>query len=364
MQMINFTNCEFGNKSYSGANKKISIKYQGAKYLLKFQDKIPSDKRTMLNASYSNSAISEYLACKILQTLNLEVQEVLLGFYREKIVVACKDFNEQDYRLQEFAHISNNCIQTTSIGRIPKLQEIEHTVQEFPLFYGKETFILQNYWDIIVADAIIGNFDRHSGNWGYLVNEDTGEIKLAPIYDCGSSLYPQLADDSIENIIKNEQEIEKRMHEFPKPALLINDERKTYKELLSDTNNSYLPQSLLQVLSNLDAYKISKCIREIPCISENRKLFYHVILENRLERIILPALNQHQEKHYSKEFQNLIQHCKKQINILHDISQAIDKSINGNALEKNFAKATLQTTYSLHETKSTKDIIRNDYEER
>lgn len=59
-----------------------------------------------------------------------------------------------------------------------------------------------------------------------------------------------------------------------------------------------------------------------------------------------------------------MQHCKKQISILHDIGQTIDKVINGNVLEKNFAKATLQTIYSLYENQHREDIIREGYEER
>ena len=27
------------------------------------------------------------------------------------------------------------------------------------------------FWDMFIADAFLGNFDRHNGNWGLLVNE-------------------------------------------------------------------------------------------------------------------------------------------------------------------------------------------------
>ena len=43
--------------------------------------------------------------------------------------------------------------------------------------------------DLMVFDFIIENKDRHFSNFGFLVNNDTGEIKgLAPIFDNGYSL--------------------------------------------------------------------------------------------------------------------------------------------------------------------------------
>ena len=41
---------------------------------------------------------------------------------------------------------------------------------------------------MFVIDSLIGNTDRHNGNWGFLVNKSTDKIKFSPIYDCGSCL--------------------------------------------------------------------------------------------------------------------------------------------------------------------------------
>ncbi|TCU66892.1 hypothetical protein EV204_1132 [Tissierella praeacuta] len=27
------------------------------------------------------------------------------------------------------------------------------------------------FWDMFIADAFLGNFDRHNGNWGILIDE-------------------------------------------------------------------------------------------------------------------------------------------------------------------------------------------------
>lgn len=45
------------------------------------------------------------------------------------------------------------------------------------------------YADMMVYDAVIGNRDRHLGNFGYLVDNDTGEfLRPAPLFDNGRSI--------------------------------------------------------------------------------------------------------------------------------------------------------------------------------
>ena len=90
----------------------------------------------------------------------------------EKIVVDCKDFTSTGTVLKQFAELKNS--------------------------------------------HLIGNFDRHNGNWGFLINENLKKIEIAPIYDCASCLYLQLTD---EKIINNNEELEARVYVFPTSAL-------------------------------------------------------------------------------------------------------------------------------------------------
>ena len=53
----------------------------------------------------------------------------------------------------------------------------------------------------IYADALLGNFDRHNGNWGILVDEESQTAEIAPVYDCGSCLYPQLGAHEMQAVL-------------------------------------------------------------------------------------------------------------------------------------------------------------------
>ena len=58
---------------------------------------------------------------------------------------------------------------------------------------------------MFIADALVGNFDIHNGNWCFLINEELKKVEIAPIYDCASCLYPQLTDEKISGIINDEE---------------------------------------------------------------------------------------------------------------------------------------------------------------
>ena len=58
--MIDFTDCEIDiTANYGGSDQKKGIIYNGDRYMLKMSDRINTEKRNILNSSYSNSVFSE-----------------------------------------------------------------------------------------------------------------------------------------------------------------------------------------------------------------------------------------------------------------------------------------------------------------
>ena len=64
------------------------------------------------------------------------------------------------------------------------------------------------FWDMFVVDALIGNWDRHNGNWGFLYSQEKDELELAPIFDCGSSLFPQVDEEMMKMILSSKKRTE------------------------------------------------------------------------------------------------------------------------------------------------------------
>lgn len=131
-----------------------------------------------------------------------------------------------------------------------------------------------------------GNFDRHNGNWGFLINEKFQKVEIAPIYDCASCLYPQLDDEGISKIIDNDAEMNARVFVFPTSALKINDKKINYYDFISSLENLDCNEALLKIFPKIEMKKIWDIIDNTPFISEIRKEFYKKILELRYNKIL------------------------------------------------------------------------------
>ena len=272
-------------RMYGGANgNKIGIVYQGENYMLKF----PPKPTLNLDMSYTNSCISEYIACHIFETLEISTQKTLLGQYKDKITVACKDFETDGFILKEFAHLKNTIIDSAQNGYGTDLADVLRTIQEQQIVSPIE--LEQFFWQMFVGDALLGNFDRHNGNWGFLVNNNSGEVKIAPVYDCGSCLYPQIDENRMKHVLNNAKEIEERLFVFPNSALQQAGKKINYAQFLSTTENMECLKALMVIGDRIDLAKIYSIIDNTPYISEMHKLFYKTMIKERKEKIIDRAL--------------------------------------------------------------------------
>ncbi len=293
--MIDFTNAlvDYGFV-YGGANgKKIGIRYNGEIYMLKFPAK---GKNNELN--YTNSPISEYISCHIFESVGMDAQKTILGTYKmpngeEKIVVACKDFTSDDTVLQEFAHIKNSILSTSSSGYGVELEDVLFAISDQQIINEDE--LTEHFWNMFIIDSLLGNFDRHNGNWGVLYNKKTDEAKIAPIYDCGSCLFPNPNDESLKKFLENPEELEARVYTFPNSALRINDEKINPYKFINSLKNVDCNAAVLKMVPKINFAKINQIIEETPYISDIRKQFYKTIIRKRYEKILLPAYNKLKE---------------------------------------------------------------------
>ena len=289
MTAIDFTELKKKNKAYAGANgNKISVIYEGEQYMLKF----PAQAKRNPDMSYSNSCFSEYLGCQIYESIGIPVQKTLLGTYtvrgKKKIVVACRDFTEPGVTLQDFASLKNQMIDSERNGYGTELSDILYTFEEQTAVDSAE--LLKRFWDMFIVDALIGNWDRHNGNWGFLYNTVTDEMTLAPVYDCGSSLYPQADEAIMEAVLTDENERNFRIFDIPTSAITMNGKKIKYFDYISSLQNEDCNRALKRIVPRIDMDKIKEIINATPFMSDLQKRFYLTMLTERKARILDFAL--------------------------------------------------------------------------
>lgn len=294
MPVIDFTSLPKKNKTYAGANgSKISVVYDGQLYMLKFPP-MPTKNKDM---SYSNSCFSEYLGCQIYESIGVPVQKTMLGIYKikgkEKIVVACGDFTEPGVTLQDFASLKNQMIDSERNGYGTELSDILYTFEEQNAV--DRIAITERFWDMFIVDALIGNWDRHNGNWGFLYDARADRMELAPVFDCGSSLYPQADEQIMEAVLSKESEQDFRIFEIPTSAIMVNGKKIKYFDFISSLQNEDCNRALKRIVPRIDMAKIRRIVDETPFITDLQKRFYTTMLEKRKGRILdfsLAALEQ------------------------------------------------------------------------
>jgi len=287
--MIDFTNLPTRKKAYGGANgSKLSVIYNNELYMLK----LPMHALKNPNLSYTNSCTSEYLGCHIFNMLGVKAQETLLGTYeyhgKVRTVVACKDFTSPGVVIMDFASVKNQIIDSASNGYGTELSDILDTIEKQVAVDPKE--LKEHFWNMFVIDAFIGNWDRHNGNWGFLYNQETDHMEIAPIFDCGSALFPQIDDELIKKVLSSKSEMNARVYDMPTSAILIDGKRANYYKVITSLEYRDCIEAVKRIAPRIDMITISNLIDKVEQLNDLQKEFLKQILKLRKEFILDAAI--------------------------------------------------------------------------
>ena len=283
--MLDFASLPRRNKTYAGANgSKIAVVYNGELYMLKF----PGAARLNQDLSYANGCISEYLGSHVFELAGIPVQKTLLGTYtlngKEKIVVACKDFTATGLVLQDFTSMKNTVLDSDSNGTGTELNDIMDAIEAQTMI--DPSVLSRHFWDMFIVDALIGNWDRHNGNWGFLYNTVTDEVQLAPIFDCGSCLFPQADENIMRAVLDDPAEKELRIFERPLSAIRQDGQKINYFDFISSLKYPACNAALKRIAPKLRQQDLRELVDNTPFISDLQKEFYRTMLSERKERIL------------------------------------------------------------------------------
>lgn len=282
MQLIDFSKCKLSGRYYAGSEKKIGIIFNNEPYMLKFT------KHTNLGEK-RNNVFSEFIGSHIYQLIGLNCQDTLLGYYHDEIVVACKDFLLSGYTFTPFNDVGESTIETNKeLYQYSYEDIVKLLVSNKKLTNVEET--VSSFFDIYIVDALIGNFDRHGANWGFIKKDN--KYTLAPVFDNGSALFPNMIDEEeMREIINHEEEINQRVYEFPTSQIKLSGKKSSYFDVISSLKYEEVNQALLRIFPRIDLQRIISFIDTIPFISQTHKEFYETMLTNRYQKILVYSHN-------------------------------------------------------------------------
>lgn len=286
MQAIDFSTYRQSGKYYGGSEKKLGIVIDGEDYMLKFQKRTPFGKR--------NNHISEFLGSHIFDICGFSTHKTYLGFRGEEQVVACRDFNVSGRQFVPFNDVGESTLDQDKETYQYDYQDIMRMLRDNSKLTDVEETV-SAFWKVYIMDALLGNFDRHGANWGFL--KEKSQYTMAPVFDNGSSLFPNLTDEEeMKKIMASEEETEKRIYQFPTSQVKLNGKKSSYYEVIHSLAFSECNKALTDVYQKIDMERIENLIGETPLITDVQKAFYRHILRERYEKIIKTSYDKLTEK--------------------------------------------------------------------
>ena len=299
MEIYDFDQYEIGTKKYGGSDTKFSLEIDGIFYMLKQPTEIRNP--TKIQEKYSNTCISEYLACHIYEILGFETQHTFLGNFTchdgvKRLCVACEDFTDnpnyasEGLFLQHFNDYSHDFNRTANeFGfkvrnksdeqkKYGYMDEIEEILDN-DIYLKEHSEIKDKFYDMFVVDSVIANRDRHYFNWGFLTSihpygDEAKIVRFAPIYDCGATMYPEATEEFLIEKTHDRKKFENEIKRYPNSNNI-----EVFKEAENESDRSWLKRiDYYSYMNSLKNDNLNKAIKRMfPIIEEKLPDIYDLI---------------------------------------------------------------------------------------
>ncbi len=280
--MIDITNYKQEINNYGGSELKATYIINGEKYMVKMPD--PIRKKT-LDLGYMNNQYSEYIGCHIFESVGIPVQKTMLVKLnkdgKEKVAVACKDFLNPGEELIEISNVSLS-LSTEKKYKI-SIEDVYEIINKMSVNYKlDENKLISNFWDMFVVDTLIGNTDRHFGNWGFIKKGDI--ISFAPVYDCGSSLHPLLSENEQIKLMSDSIAFKNSSYNIAS-VYTMNNKKIFYHEIFKNPPVA-LKEAIKRIVPKINIEKIKEIIASTEGLSKTQKEYYFKDILLRKEEIL------------------------------------------------------------------------------
>ena len=292
------------NSTYGGnSGDKEGILVKGEYWIIKYP-KSGSMLKNVDEMSYAQTPESEYIGSHVYKILGYPVHQTALGIRNGHVVVACKDFCDNEHRLIEFRQLKNTynkilneklntSLSPTGSDHFTNLNEIMIHFKYNPALQ-EINGLEERFWECLIIDGLINNNDRNNGNWGILRGPDGDS--LAPIYDNGGSFSPNVPEKKIIKKLNVPELLRQSVHDGITAYSLDGEKNARFRDIIV-LDIPELKKAIKKVVPLIKEHlpEIYKMIDEIPetfeehnILSKERKLVYKEELTLRLEMLLIP----------------------------------------------------------------------------
>ena len=232
---------------------------------------------------------AEKLAYELCTPLGINIARTELGTYQGRTgSFSYNVVNQEEYLLEGYVIIGKVLSFSTDsdvysrIGVNYNVELIEQVLQE--------KFIM--FLDVFVFDCLIGNTDRHHGNWAFIIDDDRKWLRVSPFYDNGSSLCYLERDERIKLMQKDKRMLEAAIFTKARSQIGLGDVRPVDHFILFDyicsKYNLYLKELMQNLSDRIDEKSIDALLKRFDdnIISANMKVLLKLFVLQRKNKMI------------------------------------------------------------------------------
>ena len=218
-------------------------------FLPKYWD-IIDGKRVLIKAGsgdFEQEPYNELIAAKIMKELQINHVEYSLKLMNDgKPISLCENFLNEDCEYVPAFLVLGTLKKSNNDNYLTHF--IKCAVHLGVDYHQVKTFLNQ----MLTLDYLIENTDRHFGNFGLIRNVQTLQVKPAPIFDCGTSLWNLVDEPNVKSKLKNLQYITELNFKTDQLDNIIN--------IVQDTLslNKHISSKRLSLILNLLSIKIEQ----------------------------------------------------------------------------------------------------------
>lgn len=288
--------------SYGGhSGSKSGIIIDGERWLLKY----PKSTKSMDNpkVSYTTSPLSEYIGSHIYDIIGIDVHQTEIAVVNDKkVVVACRDFLKSTEVILDYNMIKNDYDEKIEeeLDKLSSSSKLGHNdineielIMENNIYFKNNPELKTRFWDMFIVDALISNNDRNEANWGLILDKETQNIRLCPVFDNGASFYNKTNTDKFTEYLNDE--IKFKQVVYDSAISIFDEDGKTINPLkyIESMKNNNCNNALLRIFPRINLEKIKEIIddipeeyQELPVITKEQKEFYYKSLMYRYNNVL------------------------------------------------------------------------------
>lgn len=298
--MINMNVAKEKNKrTYDGNTIKFGVNDRDNRYIIKLSKK-----------KNDSSVYSEYVSSEFMGLLGYNAHKTwLVKDKKLGTIVVLEDFVNKGEYLRSHRAIEERD-ETKEFIEYTYQNILESVVRNNKLSYIHKREVMEQFWDMYMLDAILGNRDRHHGNWGYVCKGR--EYRAAKIYDNGASLFPSVLGKLGEYDKDRKIFLYERCEKFPASLILEYDKkedrykRTNYYECIGKSARYKEMETSYQKIKSIELKKVYESIKE----ASNHELIPELLRKFYIDIVCIRYMHIMERLDFEECYRSLLNVCK------------------------------------------------------